>query len=207
MPLRSAPSARVRRRSVRRADASGARWASLPRVVLLGVLLVVAHHRAHALVPTTTQTTSACLRADARAASRSFQAADPPRALLRHSAADRSRRHGSARGAVADPKMAAAAAEAPVIQVGSTVRVTAEGVTLWHSPKHKTGLDPHGLVGTVERIATVPRDGAPTPISANYEIFVKFKSPRLLAHFGLDELEVVVVPGDDEAEPRPATSD
>jgi len=76
--------------------------------------------------------------------------------------------------------------------VGAAVKVVAEDITLWHHPKSKkTGLNPKGLVGKVARVATVPRDGSETPISANYELCVTFTDPRLLAHFRPDELELL----------------
>eukprot|EP00634_Sargassococcus_sp_CCMP2135_P005478 CAMPEP_0198660500 /NCGR_PEP_ID=MMETSP1467-20131203/37154_1 /TAXON_ID=1462469 /ORGANISM="unid. sp., Strain CCMP2135" /LENGTH=123 /DNA_ID=CAMNT_0044396903 /DNA_START=1 /DNA_END=372 /DNA_ORIENTATION=+ len=76
-------------------------------------------------------------------------------------------------------------------EVGSSVRVVAEDITLWHHPKSKQGLNPNGLVGKVTRVATVPRDGSATPISANYELCVMFSDPKLLAHFTPTELELV----------------
>ena len=77
------------------------------------------------------------------------------------------------------------------IAVDTRVRVITDDVTLWHHPKSKDGLNPKGLTGTVVRIATIPRDGSATPISANYELLVKFDEPKLMAHFRADELQVI----------------
>lgn len=77
----------------------------------------------------------------------------------------------------------------PSFEVGSSVKVVARDITLYHSPKHPEGINPAGWVGTVKRIATVPRDGGLTPISANRPICVKFdQTVRIMAHFDLDEL-------------------
>ena len=64
-------------------------------------------------------------------------------------------------------------------------------VVLLYSCIGKKGLNPKGLEGVVNRVATVSRDGSPQQISANYEICVQFKDPKLLAHFRPDELEVI----------------
>lgn len=77
------------------------------------------------------------------------------------------------------------------IEVGNRIRVVASDITFWHHPKHKEGLNPEGCEGTVKRIATVPRDGASTPISANRPICVMLEDPRMLAHF--EEEEIVVI--------------
>uniref|UniRef100_A0A7S3NQN9 Ferredoxin thioredoxin reductase alpha chain domain-containing protein n=1 Tax=Aureoumbra lagunensis TaxID=44058 RepID=A0A7S3NQN9_9STRA len=75
--------------------------------------------------------------------------------------------------------------------MGTRVRVVAENLRLWHSPKHKEGLNPYGLIGNVTRCATVCRDGSGIPISANYPVVVKFSAPKLIAHFRPEEVEAV----------------
>lgn len=93
---------------------------------------------------------------------------------------------------VLSPELAGeTATEPPLFEVGTRVRVVSADITFWHHPKSKAGFNPNGCQGVVKRIATVPRDGSETPISANRPICVMIDDPKLLAHFEADELEAL----------------
>lgn len=93
---------------------------------------------------------------------------------------------------VLSPELAGETATEPTLfEVGTRVRIVATDITFWHHPKSKEGFNPKGCQGVVKRIATVPRDGSETPISANRPICVMLDDPKLMAHFEADELDAL----------------
>eukprot|EP00284_Hemiselmis_tepida_P017096 CAMPEP_0174940490 /NCGR_PEP_ID=MMETSP1355-20121228/69287_1 /TAXON_ID=464990 /ORGANISM="Hemiselmis tepida, Strain CCMP443" /LENGTH=153 /DNA_ID=CAMNT_0016187545 /DNA_START=40 /DNA_END=501 /DNA_ORIENTATION=+ len=73
---------------------------------------------------------------------------------------------------------------------GDKVKVTAEGVVLFHvQPKeHPDGFKvPKGAEGVVAKLATEDKQGR--PVSTNRPLIVKFENPKFQAHFEANELE------------------
>ena len=76
-------------------------------------------------------------------------------------------------------------------EVGHRVRVVGDAV-VFHHPKHKTGINLLGLVGSVKGLASVARDGSGAALSANRPVVVQFAEPKLAAHFEEGELELEI---------------